>query len=237
MDIQSIQLPYTRRAVSGPLDIFACLSVISPFHKLKATALKAALRKYGISSFVAHEDIEPTFEWQDEIEKALASMDALTAILIPGFHDSNWTDQEIGYALGRGVLVLPLRNGLDPYGFVGKFQGIPCHDRTVAQVAKSVFQALVSNAATKNKIATALVDLTVGAVDPATGLQFLGSLKQIGDLPQSHLEKLRDNIGENDRLVSDTKFLDELNRSLKERDLSQYEIPKSANFMDDEIPF
>jgi hypothetical protein len=51
------------------------------------------LRSFGVSAFVAHENIEPT-KWQDEIEKALLSMNALAAILMPGFHESKWTDQE-----------------------------------------------------------------------------------------------------------------------------------------------
>lgn len=83
-------------------------------NKLSATKLKAALEPLGISAFVAHEDIKPTAEWQDEIERALFSMDALAAILSEGFEKSKWTDQEIGVALGRNVLVLPIRYGIDP---------------------------------------------------------------------------------------------------------------------------
>ncbi|AOS82788.1 hypothetical protein BIU88_00650 [Chlorobaculum limnaeum] len=180
-------------------------------HKLKATALKEALRKYAVSCFVAHEDINPTLEWQGEIEKALASMDALAAILMQGFHDSKWTDQEVGFALGRGVLVVPLRNGLDPYGFIGKVQGVPCQGRTVAQVAASIFHALASNRLTKNKLATALVDQIVASPVVESGLQLFGSLKQIETLAQIHLERLRDNIGTNQILTSDASFVKELN--------------------------
>jgi len=42
--------------------------------------LQSSLRRFGISAFVAHVDIDPTKEWQDEIEAALFSMDALAAI-------------------------------------------------------------------------------------------------------------------------------------------------------------
>src|ERR1700722_735851 len=68
-----------------------------------AGALQEALLRFGISGFVAHNDIEPTVEWQTEIETALATCDALVALLHENFHDSNWTDQEIGFAMGRGV--------------------------------------------------------------------------------------------------------------------------------------
>ena len=46
-------------------------------HKVFATGLKASLERYGIASFVAHEDIEPMKEWELEIERALFSMDIL----------------------------------------------------------------------------------------------------------------------------------------------------------------
>ena len=60
----------------------------------------------------------------EEIDLALRSMHALSALLTPDFHLSDWTDQEVGFALGRGVLVVPVRLGLDPYGFIGKVQGL-----------------------------------------------------------------------------------------------------------------
>ena len=51
-------------------------------------------------------------------------MDALIAILTPGFNESKWTDQEIGVAIGRKVPIVPIRIGLDPYGFIGKYQAL-----------------------------------------------------------------------------------------------------------------
>ena len=92
--------------------------------KREAAQLRDKLRQYGISAFVAHEDIHPTKEWQDEIENALATMDGFVALMTPDFHDSYWTDQEVGYALARGVPIVPVRMGQDPYGFLGKFQGL-----------------------------------------------------------------------------------------------------------------
>ncbi len=92
--------------------------------KKETAGLKEQLRQYGISCFVAHEDIEPTKEWQGEIENALASMDGFVALLTERFHDSNWTDQEVGFAFARGVPIIAVRLGKDPYGFIGKFQGL-----------------------------------------------------------------------------------------------------------------
>lgn len=105
--------------------------------KTETNALKEELKKYGISSFVAHVDIQPTKEWLVEIENALHTMDAFVALLTDGFHDSLWTDQEVGFAFGRGVPILSLKLGKDPYGFIGKFQALSCTWQSAApEIAK-----------------------------------------------------------------------------------------------------
>jgi hypothetical protein len=92
--------------------------------KKETAALKDGLQLFGISCFVAHEDIHPTKAWQDEIENALASMDGFVALMTDNFHDSDWTDQEVGYAVATGVPIIAVRLGKDPYGFIGKFQAL-----------------------------------------------------------------------------------------------------------------
>ena len=138
----------------GMLRLF--LSHVST-HKVAVAKLKWEFRAYGVSCFVAHEDIEPTLEWQHEIELALRSMHALVALLTPDFHASKWTDQEIGYALGRGVLVIPVRLGLDPYGFIGKFQGAPGTLDNPAKLAWSTVDMLLKNKGTASAMQDALV--------------------------------------------------------------------------------
>ena len=98
-------------------------------HKDKATRLKDCLAPYGISGFVAHEDIHPTLEWQNEIERALYAMDAFVAIHTPGFSTSLWTQQEIGFAVGRGVKIISLRMGEDPTGLIANRQALFRCDR------------------------------------------------------------------------------------------------------------
>jgi len=94
--------------------------------KRKVAALSDALRPFGISAFVAHDNIRVTKEWQDEIENALGSADAFVALLTEKFHASEWTDQEVGFALGRGIPLICVKLGRDPYGFIGKFQALSC---------------------------------------------------------------------------------------------------------------
>ena len=84
----------------GHLRVF--LSHLSD-HREFAGELKEAMEYYGLTAFVAHDDIEPTAEWQSEIETALSTCEVLIALLHVGFKESSWTDQEVGFAMGRGV--------------------------------------------------------------------------------------------------------------------------------------
>ena len=110
--------------------------------KKETAELKNRLSLFGIACFVAHEDIVPTNAWQDEIENALASMDGFVALLTQNFHDSDWTDQEVGFAIARGVPIIAVRLGKDPYGFIGKFQGLRS---TWLTAAEDIVKVLIKN--------------------------------------------------------------------------------------------
>lgn len=132
------------------------LSHVSEF-KRRTAALRDALAKFHISGFVAHDTIEPGELWQREIEAALKSMDAMAAILTPEFPNSRWTDQEVGWALGAGVYVLPVRRGLDPYGFIAEVQGIYGTNKKVGTVANEIFNALLKQKQTRDRMLEAVV--------------------------------------------------------------------------------
>ena len=126
-------------------------------HKAIAHELKKQLEPFHVSCFVAHDDIEPTREWEDEIEEALRSMDAMAALLSPDFHSSNWTDQEVGFAVGTGRLILPLRFGLNPYGFIAKYQGYSMTDVPYATITNDILEILARHGRTSLALAKALV--------------------------------------------------------------------------------
>jgi TIR domain len=126
-------------------------------HKKNVAKLKSEFFQYGVSAFVAHQDIEPNAEWQVEIELALRSMDALVALLTPDFHKSNWTDQEVGFAMGSNVMVISVRLGLDPYGFIGKFQGLAGGFDAPDKLVSEVIDLLIKGKSTKAKMSESLV--------------------------------------------------------------------------------
>jgi hypothetical protein len=87
--------------------------------------LARMLRAFGFAPFVAHDAIHPSRSWLREIERALRSCDLLIAYVTPGFHRSQWTDQEVGWALGRELIVIPVGvEGENPYGFLGMYQAV-----------------------------------------------------------------------------------------------------------------
>ncbi len=123
--------------------------------KGKATRLKDCLSSYGISGFVAHEDIHPTLEWQKEIERALHAMDAFVAIHTPGFSKSFWTQQEVGFAVGRGVKIISLKMGEDPTGFISTQQALARRDKKAEEVAKEIDAILSADSETSDKLSKA----------------------------------------------------------------------------------
>lgn len=127
--------------------------------KVFAAELQEALLRFGITSFVAHNDIEPTLEWQAQIETALSTADALVALLHPKFHLSNWTDQEIGFAMGRGLPVFAVRLGQDPYGFIGRFQAFAGLGKQPLVIARALFDAYRKNKQSQRRMAEVLVSL------------------------------------------------------------------------------
>lgn len=127
--------------------------------KVYATELQSELRNFGISAFVAHKDITPTLEWQKEIEIALSTCGAAVALLHKGFHASNWTDQELGYAMGRGVPVFSVLLGEAPYGFIGKFQAFSGIAKPTSSLAREIFDALRKHSRTRDSMADVLMAL------------------------------------------------------------------------------
>lgn len=150
----SIVAPQPPRNWQGTSQFRLFISHISK-DKVKATRLKICLEKYQISGFVAHEDIHPTLDWQTEIERGLNTMDALISIHTPGFALSNFTQQELGFAMGRGSKIICLEMGEQPTGFASKHQSLPRRSRIAEQIAEEVETLLREDSRTKSRLEAA----------------------------------------------------------------------------------
>src|SRR5438132_6865011 len=122
---------------------------ISHSHHDKEIAgeIKSGVERFGATAFVAHEDIRPTREWQDEIIENLKQCDVCLAILTSNFEKSEWTDQETGIAIGLGKTIIGIQIEIPPYGFVGKFQGLKWDTKQSVESMKSLLKLLVERKA------------------------------------------------------------------------------------------
>jgi nucleoside 2-deoxyribosyltransferase len=160
-------------------------------HRAFAAELQTALLDFGISGFVAHNDIEPTQEWQTQIETALATCDALIALLHPDFHVSNWTDQEIGCAMGRGVPTFAVRFGQDPYGFIGRFQAFNGNAKLAVVLAREFFDAYRKNKQTQRRMSEVIVGLFEESNSFAEAKVRVGYLEELGFWDTSFSTRIR----------------------------------------------
>lgn len=181
----------------GMLRVF--LSHLSA-HREFAAQMQAELARRGIWCFVAHNDIEPTAEWQNEIQTALSTADALVALLHPNFHASNWTDQEIGFAMGRSIPVFSVRFGEDPYGFIGKFQAFNGTGKLASSLAQELFDAYRNHKQTKERMAEVLVRRFEESESFAQAKNRIGLLEQLDVWDTSFSQRLEAAVQNNNQI-------------------------------------
>ena len=109
-----------------------------------AKKLKELLLDSGISCFVAHKDIKPTTKWQKEIKKALNSMELFLAIVTEDFNNSYWTNQEIGFALCKGIPIISIKmDEAPPPGFIFEEQAITLSEKDIVYYHAERFSELL----------------------------------------------------------------------------------------------
>jgi hypothetical protein len=180
-------------------------------HKREVGLLRSSLSAVGVAGFVAHDSIHPTLEWQGVILEALNECEALAAYLTSDFKTSDWTDQEVGVAVARGLPILPLRVDLNPYGFIGKYQAMPAGGDS-HQLADRIASALHRNSLTKQAMAEAVVDKFARSSSYSSTRDNFKRLQQLElgvwtpDLKRAVLRACRDNdqIANADRTPEET---------------------------------
>ncbi len=170
--------------------------------------LKDQLMVFGISCFLAHENIQPSAEWELEIEKALFSMDALLAFMTESFHESDWTDQELGFALARRVPIIPINHGRKPYGFIGKYQAITYKEDLAIEIAKTFLQ----KEETKDKIMNSYISAVKNCPHYDHGNKLAKLLPEIKKLDEKGIFELISAYNENSQISGSYGFNGENNK-------------------------
>lgn len=153
---------------SNPVAVF-----ISHVHEdaVFASTVRDVLQKrWGIDAFVAHNDINPSKVWRNTIRSGLATCHFMVAMLHERFHASQWCDQEVGWAMGRNIPVMPVRFGPAPHrfdGFLEEYQDcnvdLSKGTAVVGFVAQTIFDAVLSDPRTHHVGVKALVEAFVNS--------------------------------------------------------------------------
>ena len=203
-------------------------------HKILVSKLKDKLELFGISAFVAHEAVKPSLEWQREIELALRSTGALLALITPDFHASFWTDQEIGWAFGRNILVLPVLLGVkEPYGFAGKVQAIKGNLENSEELAKLVFETLLLNPQTHCEMRRSFVKAFCESGSFDQSILLRDYIPKITDFTDEEKATIKDACERNDQLTKAHKVTETVYKALGKP--QKKSVKKSQE--SDDIPF
>ncbi len=163
-------------------------------YRAHAGALRRELAKRSIDAFVAHDAINPTEQWVEVILSALRTCDACLALLTPGFSESKWCDQEVGFCLARNKLVIPVEYGQMPYGFLGRHQALLVKGKDEEGLALAVFELLARKEPSRDAMARAIVDRWTHTSSWDDARENYGFLKMVP--PESWTQQLVDEVWE-----------------------------------------
>jgi hypothetical protein len=86
--------------------------------------LFSTVRNLHVDVHVVLEGIEPGRSRQD-LEGRLANSDLLVVVLTDEGATNRWVNQEIGYAVAKGIPILPLyTDGVEPEGYLQRHEGV-----------------------------------------------------------------------------------------------------------------
>lgn len=161
-------------------------------YKKFAHAFAKVIEPYGVSVFVAHDAILPMKEWQKEIRIGLSTMEAMLVLLTDDFHDSSWTDQEIGFALGRDIPVICLKVGhIDPKGFVGFAQAVRSSLENIGDAVPLVIRTLFKETGQADRIKDVLIEALVSSTCYIDAMENLERLKcAVENLSDADLDRI-----------------------------------------------
>lgn len=206
-------------------------------NKDSASNLKSCLMQYGIDCFVAHEDITPSKEWEQEIESALFTMDALCAIVVPEFKNSDWCDQEVGIALGQKKLVISINKGRVPYGFFGKYQALKAKD-LANEIAVDIWKVLITNEKVRSIYFNKFIKLILSATNLSDAKNFIKILNECNNVDKHYIKNLHENFSLN-AILNNSEILKIINPIFEKYNIKPLYVTKQVDEMSlhDDLPF
>lgn len=164
-----------------------------------AGQLKAELEYRGFKAFLAHEDIKPTKEWEGEIFKNLKACDAFIPLLSENFMESEWCDQETGFAVSDGKLIIPLKIDVDLYGFIGKIQALKLGE-SIPECCEEIID-IVKNTPLFDRLRDMLIGIFVESESFASANRNAGLLENYGPFTEDQINRIIKGFLDNEQIV------------------------------------
>ena len=131
-------------------------------------------------------------------------MDILIALITRNFKNSEWTNQEIGYALGRKVPVVSVRIEEEPYGFIAKYQAIDFTNWD--NLNKQIIDTLLKNYLDKSRIVDFYISLMQNCNSFSEGNWLSQYLPKINGLASLQIDKIIEIYNQNEQLRGSLGF-------------------------------
>lgn len=100
-----------------PIEIFICYSHLDVVPA--KTLCRILTNCYGLSVFLADHSIPPSKNWFKDIIEHLGTCEILVPLISNNLRKSAFANQEIGYAIHRNIIILPLRlENIEPFAML-----------------------------------------------------------------------------------------------------------------------
>jgi len=216
-------------------------------HKLAAHTLAKALEPFGVSAFVAHDAIKPMREWEKEILKGLMTMEVMLILLTNDFHESEWTNQEVGFAMAKNIPIICVKvENIDPKGFIGSKQALKASYENIRDAAPEVHRSLINEIGQEGRLKGVLIELFISAPNFNETMERLERLtKAAARLTDKEFNYIVEGYAKNDQLYGCAgihnrgnwfkKYLE--NATGKKLVFENGRIVEAKQEIDDAIPF
>lgn len=167
-------------------------------------------------------------------------MEIMLAFVTDDLHDSVWTNQEIGFALGRSIPIVSLKmQDQDPSGFIGKLQALKCHYADVVSAAPDIYEILADKLGNRKRLQTSLIRAFVSSPNfRETRSRFDRMVNVVSELSEAEISDIVTGFRENDQLHNAIYLNNEYQRIrkfLKAATVKEYIIDGKNIYVDDDI--
>jgi hypothetical protein len=180
-----------------------------------AGRVKSCLTGLGTDVFLAHEDLEPSTEWQEEILKNLRKCDVFMPLLTKSFHSSNWTDQETGIAFASEKFILPLKVSPDPYGFIGKLQALKVR-KELEETCRKIVQVLASCPVLGDRARDGVIDAFLRSTSFEESARLAAALSKLKPYSTSQLNRIVQGAAKNQQIYGGRRAREAVNELTRE---------------------